>query len=194
MKAIVLLALAVGAAAAPASNQADDATFVETFVKTPVEALTPPAIHRFMKVDAKILSPKLRMQYDSKRVELQTLKQLAESKKKGLIRSPDKECAVPAEAKSGDSAPLTMAGFVEIGEDELQMLQDKTQCTERDLMCESSLQIVLERDRKTNKVKRRRVYLYPNDPLMALVAAYRSSKNVGGNSNFFGRPNVLCTH
>ena len=195
MKTLLLMAaFAIGAAASPPPDQADDAKFVEAFVATPVTDLTPPAITRFMHVDPKTLPPKLQTRYDSRRVELQALRQLAESKKKGLIRSPEKDCAIATESKSDSADALSMGGFEEIQEDEEQMLQDKTQCTERDLMCESSLQIVVVRDPKTHKIKRRRLFLLPNDPLMALVGSYRANKNVGGNTNFFGRPNVLCTH
>jgi hypothetical protein len=190
----VALACVVAVSAAAPPGQQDDVKFAETFVATPVDALTPAAIGRFMRLDAKALPPKLRLKHEARRVELQALRQLSESKKKGLIRSPEKDCAIPAEAKSDEASPLTMAGFSEIQEDEEQMLLEKTQCTERDLMCESSLQIVVLRDKKTNKITGRRLFLYPSDPLMALVAAYRSSRNVGGNTNFFGRPNVLCTH
>lgn len=186
----LLLFLALWAGA----EEAADVKFVEGFIKTPVERLDPSTIDRYMAIKPDALPKKLQLKYQARRVELQTLKQLAGDKKKGLIRMPEKECTVPSEAKSDQPAALAMGGFEEITDEEEQYILDKTQCTERDLLCESSLQIVVVRDAKTNKVKKRRYFLYPGDPLMALVGASRGGKNIGGNTSFFSRPTLLCSH
>lgn len=188
------LALTLWAAAAQPAAAPEDVKFVEVFIKTSISDLTAAKIEHFMAIDARTLPKKLRLSYQARRVELHTLKQLAEGRKKGTVRTPEKDCAVPAEAKSDEPVALVQAGFMELQEDEEQYLLDKTQCTERDLLCESSLQIIVERDRKTQKVRRRRYFLYPSDPLSAFIAGYRAGGNVGGNTNFFGRSNVLCSH
>lgn len=197
MKTFLLLAaLAASSHADSQAKTADPKTvkFVESFVKAAIEDIPPERVEDFMKVDPETLPAKLRDRYNARKFELNALKQLAESKKKGTLRWPEKDCEIPSEAKSDQAGMLKMAGFEEIKEEEENHLLQKTQCTERDLMCEFSLQITLVRDPKTQKIKGRRYFLYTTDPLFALVAAYRSSKNVGGNTNFFGRANITCSH
>ncbi len=192
--AVFAAQLSLRAAESPKKATADQVKIVEFFIKTPVSQLPPDRVDDFMAVDVQTLPVKLREPYKARQLELYTLKHLAANNKKGLIRMPEKSCAIPDEAKSDKSGIMRAAGFMEIKEDEEQMLLEKTQCTERDLMCESSLQIVVERVPKTNKVKRRRYFLYTTDPLTALVAGYRSGKNVGGNTNFFSKAAMLCSH
>jgi hypothetical protein len=168
--------------------------FVEQFLKVPVEELEASEIEDFLTIDPKVLPKRLQRPYEARKLELFTLRHLAYSRKKGLVRTPDKDCSIPMEAKSGDPLSLKRAGYMPIGEDEEQNLIDKTKCTERELMCETTLQVVIVKDEKTGKVKKRRYFLYPNDPLMPLIAAYREGKNIGGNTNFFSQPSMLCTH
>ena len=147
-----------------------------------------------MAVDIQTLPAPLRPRYKARRLELHTLKHIAEGKKKGTVRIPEADCDIPDEAKDDDPGTLVMAGFVEIAEDEKEYIEEKTKCTERDLMCEFSMQIVVERHKKTNKVKRRRFFLHSNDPLFSLIGAYRSNKRIGGNTPFFGQAWGLCSH
>jgi hypothetical protein len=193
MKA-ALLALLCLVSAAEAAEKSHEQKLVEYFVNTPVSELPPENVNEFMAVDPQKLPAKLRPKFEARKLELNTMKQLAAGKKRGSIRTPEKNCDVPDEAKSDQPAALKMAGFEEIQDDEEEWILKQTQCTERDLLCEFSLQIVVERDPKTKKVKRRRYYLYPTDPLMAIVASYRSQSGAGGNTNFFGRGSLLCSH
>jgi hypothetical protein len=195
MRALAALtALFLLVSAAEAAEKSHEVKMVEFFVKTPVQELPAENIDEFLAIDPAKLPAKLRTPFAARKLELQTLKQLNFGKKKGTIRTPEKNCSIPDEAKSDQPAALKMAGFEELTEDEEGHVLTTTECTERDLMCEFSMQIVLERDAKTKRVKRRRYYLYPTDPLMAIVASYRSGKGAGGNTNFFGRGSVLCSH
>ncbi|MDE2237189.1 MAG: hypothetical protein KGK30_04820 [Elusimicrobia bacterium] len=200
MRACLLIVLFLGPAppalAAKAKPKASrqEIKFVESFLRTPIAKLPTNRIDDFMSVDPQTLPARLRRPYAARRLELQTCKQLAEGKKKGPILMSSKDCAIPKEAKSDSARILKMAGFEEIQEDEEQYLIHRTSCSERDMMCDYSLQIIITRD-KQGRPARRRYFLYPNDPLMALVAEYRSHGRVGGNTNFFGgKMGVLCTH
>ena len=194
MNALALAAALSFVAFGADAPKSHEVKMVEYFVKTPVQELPPANVEEFLAIDPATLPVKLRAPFAARRLELLTLKQLNAGKKRGTIRTPEKDCAIPDEAKSDKAPALKMAGFEEIQPDEEQHVLTTTQCTERDLMCEFSLQIVLQRDPKTNTVKGRRYFLYPTDPLMALVASYRSGKMAGGNTNFFGGAHVLCSH
>ena len=190
----LVIALLAGVSAAEAAEKSHEQKLVEYFVNTPINELPPENVEEFMAVDPAKLPEKLRPKFEGRKLELQTLRQLATNKKKGTIRTPEKDCAVPDEAKSQDPKALKMGGFEEITDGEEHCVMEKTQCTERDMLCEFSLQIIVQRHPKTHKVVGRRLFLYPTDPLMALVASCRSKSGAGGNTNFFGQASVLCSH
>lgn len=179
------------------SQQADSLPpdkFVQEFLKIPVADLQADEIEDYLTIDPKTLPKRLQKPYEARKFELFTLRHLAMSKTHGLIRTPDKDCAIPTEVKSTDPIMIKRAGYVEIGEDEEQYLMDKTKCSERELMCETTLQIVIIKDAKTGKAKKARYFIYPNDPIMPLIAGYRQGREVGGSTNFFGQPTMLCSH
>lgn len=183
-------------AAAAAETHADERTikFIESFVSIPVDQVPPDRVGDFMKVDLTTLPKKLRTKAEARKLELHALKDLAEGKKRGSLRLPEATCQINDDAKSDDPAALKMAGFEEIDGAEEEHIERETSCTERDMMCEFSLQIVLVRDKKTNKVKGKRYFLHSNDPLMALVGAYRKGSGAGGNTPFFGGMKPTCSH
>ena len=195
--AALLLGLCAAADVQKPKPDADTLKMVEFFLKTPVSQLPPDLpssyVDRFMAVDPETLPAKLRKRVAAKKLEFHTLAHLATGNKKGLIRIPDDNCAIPVDSKSDDAKTLIMAGYQEIEELEKDIIQEKSKCTERDMMCEFSLQIVVERDPKTQKVKRRRFFLYDTDPLFAFIAEYRGRGRVGGNTPFFGQPKALCS-
>ncbi len=187
-----LLGLSLGwAGEAPTVLDKDTLAMVEAFLKLPTQNLPPEHIPRFLAVKPSTLPKKLRTAFAAKRLELYTLKQMADGKRKGSVRMPEKDCAVPQDAKSTSVTILLMAGFVEISEEEEIYLKDETHCSERAMMCEFSLQIILERIGRKG-TPHRRFFLHPNDPLFALVGEYRA---VGRRrqTNFFGEGgHALC--
>jgi hypothetical protein len=187
-----LLALFL-AGPAPAAD-ADKATLkmVEFFIKAPVSELPPDHIEEFLAVDPDTLPKKLREPYKGKRLELYTLKQLSAGKKKGFFRMPEQDCAIPKDAKSNDIKALKFAGYEEIPEDEKDCVEKITHCNEHQLMCEFTLQIVIETVGKKKKERVRHIFLHQNDPLMAVVAQCRAG--VGGQTNFFGTLKPSCAH
>lgn len=190
MGLLLALWLAVSARAEKAPASPEIVKSVDEFVKTPTADLPPDAIEGFLKVDVETLPKKLQDAYRAKRLELYVLKQLADGKKKGMMRMPEKACDVPEETVAANAAVYKAAGLGEIESNEVECVQDRTHCSQRELMCEFTLRVVVEKDKKGNK--RFRFFLSPNDPLMAIVAACR---NVGGkDSNFFGSMTPSCLH
>lgn len=181
-----LLGLSLGwADEAPAAVDKDTLAMVEAFLKLPTPSLPPDSIPRFLAVEPKALPKKQRTAFMAKRLELYTLRQMAEGKRKGNVRMPEKDCAVSQDAKSGVLRVLLMAGYVEISQDEENYLINETRCTEHSLMCEFSLQIVVETSGGKGAA-RRRLFLYPSDPAFALLADYRSMGGRRHQTNLFG--------
>lgn len=169
---------------------AETLAMVEAFLKIPTAALPPDSIERFINIESADLPKKLRQPYEAKKLELLTLRNIARSKKKGLLRTPETNCSAPPESQGRQAGILKMAGFEEISKDEKLFLMKETSCTEQELMCEFSMTVVVE---KKGKQKRWRYFLHGNDPLFALVAQARAGPRKGG-TNFFGLSRPSCLH
>jgi len=165
-----------------AALDADTLAMVKTFLKLPTEKLPAAHVGRFLGVDPGALPEKLRKPFLAKRLELYTLKQIADGKKRGTVRMPEEKCSAPIMAQGNSAGILLSAGFVEIYDDEEKFVMDKTNCTENDLQCEFTLQIVIEK--KGNKTFRR-LFLHERDPIMAIVGQYRDAGKTK-QTNFFG--------
>jgi hypothetical protein len=189
--ALLLLLLAASPVRAGDKASPETVREVEAFLKVPTSDLPPGRIDAFLAIDLDSLPAKLQVPFKAKRVELYTLKQLAEGKKKGTIRTPDANCDVPKDAKSGQAKVLLMAGYEEITDDELSCVMSRTKCSERELMCEFSLQEVIELVGK-KKEKRYRFFFHTRDPIMAVVGGCRGGN--GQQTNFFGRGAPICSH
>lgn len=178
------------AAAEGAVPAADQEKLVKAFLDTPTAELPPDLVPEFLAVDPLTLPKKMRQPYAAKRLELYTLKQIVDGKKRGTVRMPVEDCSIEKESKAESAKILLMAGFALITEDEEKFVMDKTQCTERDLMCEFSLQIVrVEATKK--KPAHRLLFMHPRDPLFALVGQYREVGRVK-QTNFFGVAGPVC--
>jgi len=82
-----------------------------------------------------------------------------------------------------------MAGYVELFEDDLLCVEKETKCTPHDLMCEFTLQSVVE---IKGKKKNLRYFMHQNDIIMGIVAGCRGKNGVGKQTNFFGTMKPLC--
>ncbi len=199
---IVLLAaflLAAGPARA-ASPQTDAATSTATvktaaadkstldlvnyFLKGELSEANPKLVAPFLAVNIETLPKKLRNKTAARQVEVTALLRIHDTKKKGIFVQPAENCSAKDFVKPLSLAPA-FSGYVEVTEDELRYIQDKTKCTEIDLGCKFSLLIFFE------KKKDRILKFHPNDPNTALVAEYRDKK--GGNTHFFGM-GYNCMH
>ncbi|MEK7858858.1 MAG: hypothetical protein AAB320_06910 [Elusimicrobiota bacterium] len=186
----VSLCWASGPALAAEPLDADTLAMVTAFVKMKTGDLPPDSIDRFLAVDMAALPEKLRKPFEAKRFELNVLRHMAQKKKSGTVRMPEADCSTPQEAKANQSGIMQMAGFEEIFDNELLYLMKTTLCTERDMMCEFSLQIILEKDPKSKK-PHPRYFLHQKDPLFALVGEYRGTGS-SHNTKFFGRGGPSC--
>lgn len=196
MKALILSALLAVPGAVLAADDKPAATpdqikMVEFFVKAPASDLPAGHIDEFLAIEPDSLPKKLQQPFKAKRLELYTLKQLSAGKKKGVFRMPQADCDIPRDAKSNDLKALGMAGYAEITDDEENCVVKISHCTERDMMCEFTLQIVIETVGK-KKQRVRHLLLHQNDPLQAIVAECRAG--VGGQTNFFGALKPSCSH
>jgi len=184
----VLLALAFAWGRDASSFDADTLEMVKVFLKMPTAEFPPEHIPRFLAVDPAALPKKLRQPFLAKRLELNTLRRLAEGKKRGGVRMPAEDCAIPKYDQGLLVKYLLIAGFKEISDDEEKFAEKQTQCTERDLMCEFSLLTVLVPE---GKEKRRRFFLHFRDPIFALVSQYRE-QGKAKQTNFFGAGAPVC--
>lgn len=174
------LAVAVPAAAAAKPTDAE----ISAFLKMDVGSMTPELIRFMLALPETDVPEKLRKKFKAKRLELHTYKQLGGKSRGGMI-FPEKDCSIPSESKSEEIAVLQSVGYVEAFEHEIQYLHEKTHCSERQMMCEFSLQIILEK-RKGGKQSVRRLFLHGKDPLMALISEFRV-KGANRDTPFFGR-------
>ena len=185
----VLLGLSLGWAGDAAPLDADTLDMVKAFLKMPTADLPTAHISRFMAVDPEALPKKLRQPYEGKRLELRTLVRLAEGKKRGVVRMPEADCSRSRDAEGSAISVLLMAGYQEISFEEEKYVEKETRCTERDLMCEFSLVVVVEKKGKP-PVARARFFLHFRDPLFAIVGQYREGH--AGQTHFFGLGVPTC--
>lgn len=188
--ALILLLSAAPACSAGAVPPDDDTVeMVKAFLKMPTAELPAAHIPRFLAVDPRILPAKLRQPFLAKRLELRTLAHLAEGKKRGVVRMPAADCSVPDETEGETMWVMRMAGYEEISLNEEIFLEKETRCTQRDLMCEFSLRVVVEKKGKPPK-SRPHFFLNTRDPLFGLVGKYRSGSK--GETHFFGLGVPTC--
>ena len=168
----------------------DTLAMVKAFLKMPTDQLPAEHIPKFLAVDPDSLPVNLRERFLAKKVELYSLKQIADGNKRGSVRMPQEDCAVSKDARSPIVKLLRMAGYLDITEDEEKFVMDHTHCTEHDLMCEFTLQVVAEPVGKKKEV-RRKLLLHVRDPLMTLVGQYRDQGREK-QTNFFGMMGASC--
>ncbi|MBI3551091.1 MAG: hypothetical protein HY077_01120 [Elusimicrobia bacterium] len=192
MSKTLILALALLPGPAGAAEAAKDTIqMVEYFLKTPIADLPAGSVEQFLAVDPESLPKKLRERYKGRRLELYTLKRVAQGKKKGTLRTPEPDCDAPKDAKSGEIGVLKAAGYEELFETDLVCIERESKCTPHDLMCEFTLQIFVE---KKGKKKISRFFMYKSDVMMGIVAVCRDEVRVGKQTNFFGVMKPLCQH
>ncbi len=196
-----------------AAASKDQVKLVEYFLKTPTKNLNPDMVPAFLSVGSQNLPKKLREKYTAKVMELYSLRKTAEGKKEGFIRTPDDsspQCrefrvkkglrmyssVFPKDLIKGKSVPeimrmLRLGHFARLSGQYMPCLQKKTQCTEQDMVCGFTLNIL---SAKKGKGRRNYYFIYENDPL-GVAYSLCERPGVGKNTHFFGeKPSVLCSH
>lgn len=176
----ILLSLLL-AAPAFAEDEADRIKLVQYMLKTPTADADPNLVAPFMQLDVETLPKKYREKARAKQVEIQLLMKVSKGKKKGPFRYPE-ACQAKRYGPEGVQIMNMIIGNVEIEVDEVDYVKLKTNCSEEQLICEFSLNVVvIPRKDKPPLVK---YYLMESDPLMALVAEKRGGGASAGNNYF----------
>lgn len=183
MKALALILLLAGPVLA--DDGPDAATRVkiaEYMLKTPLDEADPTLVSGFMKLDTATLPKKLREKSRARQMEIDAVVKIHKGKKKGPFRFP--EACMPKVYKGAEGlrAMQMIQGNGEIEGDEKDYIERKTGCTEEQLMCEFSLNIVVIL--RPGKPPLQRFFLMEADPIMALVAEKRGGGASAGNQYF----------
>jgi len=178
---LVFLCLAVPAFA-DGPDEATKIKMVEYMLKTPMNEANPDLVAGFMKLDPETLPKKLRDKARGKQMEIDAIVKLHKGKKKGPFRFPV-ACEIKRyEGPEGIRIMNYIIGNEEIAWEEEEYIEKKANCTEEQLICEFSLNIVLMK--RKDKPPLKRYFLMGQDPLMALVAEKRAGGASAGNAYF----------
>lgn len=164
----------------------------QVVIRTPTAELDPTLAGAFLKLDVETLPKKLRAKARGKQLELRSLIQLAEGKKKGAIRMVGAETCTPEKFKPSDIGILLQVGFVEAQDYGVDGASKQTNCSEIDMQCQFTLKVI---DMGPKAVPRRRYFFQEKDPMLAIVQIHeKHAGKAGGQTNFFGAGYLACQH
>lgn len=185
MRTLALLLCLAGFAAPLHAEEPDEETRVKTaqyMLKTPLDQANPTVVAAFMKLDTATLPIKLREKARAKQLEIDAIVKIHKGKKKGPFRFPA-ACEIKRyEGPEGIRIMGMIMGNTEITQEEEEYLELKGNCTEDQLICEFSLNVVLIK--RKDKPTLRRYFMMEQDPLMAWVAEKRGGGASAGNQYF----------
>lgn len=184
------LAAAPGAVKPEAVEAAGPETLllVERFVSDKAVELPRETVARLMELDPKSLPVGLRAKFQARRLQLRAHWNQENGIKKGFFRRAGNDAPARCAFEEGSEEAVAMLrrmGFEQISEDEERYLMQKTKCSECELTEEYTLTMYFVPPKKKKQKTLRYLFLSQADPLMALLAAYRSGSTTGG-TNFFG--------
>lgn len=165
-----------------AEDEATELKLVEYILKTPTSEANPALVAPFMRLDTAKLPKKLRDKAKAKQLEIEGAVKIFKGKKKGPFRYPEACVIKRYEGSEGIRIMGLIIGNVEIETEEEEYIEKKANCTEDQLLCEFSLNIVLIK--RKDKPPLKRYYLLDTDPLMAFVAEKRGGGASNGNRYF----------
>jgi len=184
MTLALLLCLAglAGAARAEGPDEATRIKMAEYMLKTPMNEADPALVSGFMKLDTSTLPNKLRDKARGKQMEIDAVVKMHNGKKKGPFRFPA-ACEIKRyEGPEGIRIMGMIMGNEEIASEEEEYIERKANCTEEQLICEFSLNIVLMK--RKDKPPLKRYFMMSQDPLMSFVAEKRGGGGSIGNKYF----------
>jgi len=135
-----------------------------------------------MKLDPETLPKKIRDKTRAKQMEIDAVVKIHDGKKKGPFRFPSPTCTPKRYGPEGVRIMAMIMGNEEIAWEEEEYLELKGNCTEDQLICEFSLNVVVIPRKGQPPLKR--FYLMVQDPLMAWVAEKRGGGASVGNRYF----------
>jgi hypothetical protein len=177
-------------AASSKSKQDPEAVkLVELFLKAQVADLPPDSVPYFLAIDTATLPDRLLHPFLAKRLELLTLKRLAEGERKGNLRRygevPEENCGDADVLTEKALKLLRDMGFVERKDEEVAFLMKETNCTECELRTEFSLTVIQLEPKPGRKKPPVRFFFQAKDPILALLVNFRNPEKYGSTS-FFG--------
>ncbi len=178
----ILLCLAFPIHAADGPDEETKIKMVEYMLKTPMNEADPTLVSGFMKIDAATLPKKLRDKARGKQMEIDAVVKIHKGKKKGPFRFPAACVIKRYEGPEGIRIMNYIIGNTEIAIEEEEYIEQKGNCTEDQLLCEFSLNIVMMK--RPGKPPLKRYFLMEQDPLMAFVAEKRGGGASAGNQYF----------
>ncbi len=186
MNALALTLCLAGFAAAAGPSGPDEKTrikIVEYMLKTPVNEADPALVLGFMKLHAAALPKKWQDKARAKQMEIDAIVKIHDGKKKGPFRFPSPACT-PKRYHGPEGVRIMgmIMSNTEIEWEEEDYIEKKTDCSEDQLICEFSLNVVIIERKGKSPLKR--FYLMENDPLMAIVAERRGGGGSSGNKYF----------
>lgn len=167
---------------APGPDEATRVKIAEYMLKTPLDEANPTLVSGFMKLDPETLPKKMRDKVRGKQMEIDAVVKIHKGKKKGPFRFPSACVIKRYEGPEGLRVMGMIQGNVEIEGEEEEYIEKKTNCTEDQLLCEFSLNIVIMK--RKDKPPLKRYFLMEADPLMALVGEKRGGGGSAGNQYF----------
>ena len=183
MKALALVLCLFGAPAlAEGPDEETKIKMVEYMLKTPMNEANPTVVSGFMKIDPATLPKKLRDKARAKQLEIDAVVKIHNGKKKGPFRYPAVCDTKIYEGEEGLRVMRMIQGNAEITQEEEEYCELKGNCTEAELMCEFSLNVVIVR--RKGKAPLKYYFVMEQDPLMAWVAEKRGGGASAGNRYF----------
>lgn len=182
---LILILCLAGFAVPLHAEEPDEETRIKTaqyMLKMPLDQANPTVVAAFMKLDTNTLPPKLRDKARAKQLEIDGVVKIHKGKKKGPFRFPDACQPKFYEGPEGMRVMRLIVGNAEISGEEEEYLELKGNCTEEQLMCEFSLNVVIMK--RKDKVAVKHYFLMEADPLMAWVAEKRGGGASAGNNYF----------
>ncbi len=182
MRTLALLLCLAFPAHAEGPDEATRIKIAEYMLKTPMSEADPTLVSGFMKLDTVTLPKKIRDKARAKQMEIDAVVKIHNGKKKGPFRFPVSCQPKMYEGEEGLRTMKMIFGNEEIAQEEEEYIERKTNCSELDLMCEFSLNIVLIK--RPGKPTLKRYFLMDTDPIFALVAEKRGGGASAGNKYF----------
>lgn len=192
----IALALALGlsgsaGAAAPIPDEQTKIKIAEYMIKVRPDEADPKLVAGFMDIDVQTLPKRLREKAKAKQIQIDAIVRIHKGRRKGSTR------IVPASCQPkryyGDEGLRVMrlvGGGEEIAPEEEDYIERKTNCSEDQLICEFSLNVVVYP--REGKPPMKRYFLMSADPLMALVAEQRAGFGPSKQPRYFQEALPTC--
>ncbi len=193
MKPLLMIVCLAAFTVASDSSGPDEKTriqMVEYMLKTPTGEADPVLVSGFMSLDATALPKKLRDKARGKQMEIGALVKINKGKKRGPLRIIAPGCEVKRYGPEGVRVMQLIQDNSEIAIEEEEYIEKRGQCTEDQLICEFTLNVVVIPQPGKKPIKR--YWLMEKDPMMAWIGEFRARGAVT-STNYFQELKPRCS-